>query len=291
MNTQTRHSLAAALVWISALALFWNSLGWLAAAAFTRDQLGHAALVLIFGLVLILRDRRSPRPVFRFERIGLGFLLAACLLAAAAGFFHNPVPVILGMGALAGAALLFIRGDAVWPTATGLAFAFSGLTVLAVFIPVADWPLRLLAGQLAAWMLALLGSPGSLVLAGTPPKLLLFHGERAFEVAPECNGFGIIGGCILLATLMAFSRRLSLPAKVASLVLAPVIGLFSNALRIIIIVLLAPLAKGHYFLMHEIVGTALFVGTLALLWKMVTRLPGSKRFREPSPDQTNSAIS
>ncbi|MFZ4774728.1 MAG: exosortase/archaeosortase family protein [Terrimicrobiaceae bacterium] len=269
-----RQSAISVLAWAGALFLFWKSLWWLAGTALAREQVAHAAVVLIFGLVFLLRERPQANPLaLRFGRRALLFYAAACVGAALASLLHQPVFMLAALGFLAGAVLLFVFGDSIFRPALGFGLAFSGFTFLSVFFPLADWPLRLLAGKTAMWFLAILHHPVELGLAGDPQRLILVSGGRPFEVAAECNGFGIISGCILLALLLVFSRRLRVMDKVIVLALAPMLGLFSNALRILLIVLLAPLAGENYHLMHEAVGIVLFFGTLAGLWWLVAGLP------------------
>lgn len=264
----------AMVAWAAILLLFWRSLSWLAATALVREQLAHAAIVLVFGLVFLLRDRPGGNPfVLRFGSRAMIFYAGACVCAGLAALLHQPVFMLLGLGFLSGAVLLFVFGESVFRPALGFGLAFAGFTALPVFFPFADWPLRIVAGRTAGWFLAVLGRPVELGFAGEPPRLLLVTGGRPFEVASECNGFGIIGGCVLLALLLVFSRRLRVVDKLAVLALAPLLGLLSNALRILIIVLLAPSVGDHYALMHEAVGIALFFGTLGFVWWLVAGLP------------------
>ena len=264
--------------WAAAILLFWRALTWLAANALVREQVAHAAVVLVFGTVFLLRDRPGGNPVaLNFGRHAIRFYLGACLCAAAAVFFRQPVLMLCGLGFLASSLLLYVLGDSVFRPALGFGIAFAGFSALAVIFPLADWPLRILAGKTAAWLLAVIGNPVSLGLAGEPLRLVLIHHGRPFEVAPECNGFGIISGCILLSLLLAFSRRLGLVDKVMILVLAPLLGLLSNAFRIFLIVLLAPHVGASYHAMHEAVGITLFFGSLAFVWWLVSGLPERKR--------------
>jgi len=267
-----------AVAWTGALLLFWRSLWWLAGTALAREQIAHAAVVLVFGLIFLLRERREATPVaLRFGRRAAEFFTCACLGAGLAGLFHQPLLMLCALGFLAGAVLLFVYGDPVVRPALGFGLAFSGFTFLSVLFPFADWPLRLLAGKTATWFFGLLGQPVELGLATDPPRLILVSGSRPFEVASECNGFGIISGCILLALLLVFSRRLRVADKLVVLALAPMLGLFSNAARIFFIVLLAPVVGDNYHLMHESVGILLFFGTLAVLWWLVAGLPERQR--------------
>ena len=267
-------SAVSAVAWVSVILLFWRALEWIAKNAVVREQVDNAALVLLLGVIFLLMDRPGGTPfVFRFGPRALQFYAGACVCAGLAAFTHHPVFMLCGLGFLAGAVLLFVFGDRVFRLALGFGLAFAGFTVLVVLFPLADWPLRLLAGKTAAWFLGFFGDTAPLGLAGDPPHLILVNAGRPFEVAPECNGFGIIGACTLLAVLLVFSRRLRVLDKALVIVLAPVIGLLSNALRIFLIVVLAPLAPGHYQVVHEAVGIALFWGTLVFLWWLVAGLP------------------
>jgi exosortase/archaeosortase family protein len=262
------------VAWTAALLLFGKSLWWLAGNALARDQIAHAAVVMIFGMVFLFREWPEAHPlVLSFGHRAAGFYAGACFGAALAGFLHQPLLMLCALGFLAGAVLLFVFGDPVFQPALGFGLAFSGFTFLSVLFPFADWPLRLLAGKTAMWFFGLLGDPVQLGLAAGPPRLILIAGGRPFEVATECNGFGIISGCILLALLLVFSRRLRVVDKLAVLTLAPLLGLFSNAARIFLIVLLAPAVGEYYRFMHEAVGIVLFFGTLAALWWLVAGLP------------------
>ncbi|MFA7345549.1 MAG: exosortase/archaeosortase family protein [Terrimicrobiaceae bacterium] len=279
------------VAWAGAILLFWKSLRWLAGTALAREQIAHAATVLIFGLVFLLRERPETTPVaMRFGRHATEFFAGACLGASLAWLLHQPLLMLCALGFLAGAVLLFVYGDPLVHLALGFGMAFSGFTFLSVLFPFADWPLRLLAGRTATWFFGLFGHPVQLGLAGDPLRLILVDGGAPFEVATECNGFGIISGCILLALLLVFSRRLRVADKLVVLALAPLLGLFSNAARIFLIVLLAPAAGKNYQFMHEGVGILLFFGTLAVLWWLVAGLP--ERRQSPSSEtHTNSDIS
>lgn len=279
------------LAWTGAALVFWRSILWLADAALAREQIAHAAVVLLFGLIYLLRE--SPEAhhlVLDFNKRATAFYVGACLGAILAGLLHQPLLMLCALGFLAGAVLLFVYGDSVLRPALGFALAFAGFTFLCLLFPLADWPLRVLAGKTAVWFLGILGDPSQLAIAGDPARLILTHGGKPFEVATECNGFGIISGCLLLALLLVFSRRLRVLDKVIALALAPLLGLISNAVRILIIVLLAPAAGSNYHLMHEAVGIALFFGTLAGLWWLVAGLPERTK-TTATADQIKSAIS
>lgn len=262
------------VLWAAAALLFGRALLWLAETTVARSQIAHAAVVLGFGLAFLLADQRSSgAPAMRFGREALACYAAACVAALLGALFRAPMLMLPGFGLLGSALLLFVFGGGILRTALGFGLAFSGFTFLTLFFPFADWPLRLFAGNSAAWFLHLIGHPAKLGFMGEPPQLILVNAGRLFEVAPECNGFGIISGCILLAILLVFARRLRVLDKLTVLLLAPLLGLFSNALRIVLIVVLAPRAGDNYQVLHEVVGITLFYGTLGLLWWLVMGLP------------------
>ena len=261
------------LLWAAALWVFSGAIWWLAEATVQRGQLAHAGIVLCFGMFALLSDRPTgSRLSLTFDAVSLGLLISACVVAAGAGLWQVPWLMALALGLLAVAAIVFVFGERVMPTAVGFGLAFSGFTLFAIVLPFLDWPLRLFAGKTAIWILEAMGSAAQLGFGADRSKLILMSAGRPFEVAAECNGFGLISGCVLLAVLLVFSLRLRLFDKVLSLLLAPLLGLLANALRIVLIVLLAPFVGEHYFLMHEAVGISLFLGTLMLLWWLLRGL-------------------
>lgn len=256
---------------------FAPSLLWLAGVAGSRDQVRDAGVVLLFAVlyhVLYGTPQVRRRVVLDFGPRCVLFTSGACALALAASFFRLPVLMIPSLGLLSGGLLLFLLGEEMIRAATGLAIAFSGFTILAIIMPLADIPLRIFAGRAAAAVLALLGYEPSLGVTGDPPMLLLVSGGWPFEVAPECNGFGITGTCTLLALLLAFAKPIPVLDRILVVIFAPLVGLFSNALRIVAIVALAPIV-GHsgYHAMHESVGILLYIVTLAFVWWVVSGLP------------------
>ena len=275
-----------ALVWVVVLAAFAPALWWITSVAIAREQIRDAAIVLLFALFVLMRERRDPaRWVLSFGPVTSGFVAGACLAAGASSLLHQPLLLMAALGLLAGGILLFLFGDEFIRLATGLAVAFTGFTILAVILPLADLPLRIFAGKTAMALLDTFGAQAALGFAGDPPKLILISNGHPFEVAPECNGFGITSSCILLGLLLAFSRRLRVLDKTLIVLLSPLLGLFSNAIRIMFIVLLAPnVGPKWYDFMHEAVGITMFLATLAAVWWLVSGLPE----RRP---QMKSAIS
>ena len=286
-SQRPRDTLHAIVAWAVAGLLFWRALWWVTETAISLQQIGLGAMILLFGLVFLLRENPESHPLtFRFDRGAANFYAGACVAAIFASLFHLPLLLLIALGILAGAVLLFVFGDVVLRFALGTSIAFAGFAFFVKAFPFADWPLRLLAGKTALWFLDILGRPVQLGLEGNPPRLILINGGRPFEVAAECNGFGIISGCALLAVLLVFSRRVRLLDKIVTLALAPLLGFFANALRILLIVLLAPAAGRNYYIMHEAVGMAVLFVTMVAIWWLVADLPDKS-----AADQMKSDIS
>lgn len=274
-------------LWMLVALAFAPSLRWLVGVASTSVQVRDAAIILSLALVTLVREGgQQAHLVFRMGPRALGFVAAACATAALAGLFHIPLGTVVALGLLAGGVLLYVAGDGMLRTAAGLSVAFSLLTVLAAVFPLADAPLRALAGLGAKGLLDAMGAQADLLLAGMPPKIYLLASGQIFEVATECNGFGLFSSSLLMAALLAFARRIGVVGKIMLLIAAPVLGLASNILRIFLIVLIAPRAGAlNYQLVHESVGITLFLGTLGAVWLVAQAIP------ERSADQTKSDIS
>ena len=132
-----------------------------------------------------------------------------------------------------------------------------------------DWPLRSMAGKWSAYVLELIGQSAELGLFGQasePPMLVLVVNEQPFNVASECNGFGVIITSLLLALLLAIHRRLNIFDLGLNLLAGAIIGFMFNIVRIVIIVLLAPSMMERYHLMHEIVGGFTYWACLISVW-------------------------
>ena len=87
------------VAWAGALVLFWKSLLWLAGTALAREQIVHAAIVLLLGLIFLLRERPEATPVvLRFGRRATGFFVGACFGAALAGILHQPLLMLCALG-------------------------------------------------------------------------------------------------------------------------------------------------------------------------------------------------
>jgi exosortase/archaeosortase family protein len=261
------------------LILFTPLTVWVVRQTLFHEQLTHALVILGLASAALLMEER-PRLHFYggFDRWSTGCLLASFLMLAAGTFLRSPVLLLPSYG-LAGAAWgLYVFGPGLRRAVFSLAAGFIGYVLLAAAVTALDWPLRAMAGRYAQWVLDKLGFFTEIGFAGgDPPKLILVVDGRPFEVAAECNGFGLIGASLLLALLLVVYRRFPWVDRLICLAVAGMLATSFNILRIITICILAPTFPDHYWAMHEVVGNVYFWICLALVW-------GAVRWLQHEPD-------
>lgn len=250
--------------------VFLPVINWLLGQTVTHEQLLHGLLVFILtGALLVYERRISIRPVFRFSDTSQNILILSYALLVLAIFTRLNLVILAALCLSLVSLLLFIFGKQRRRLIFSSIAAFAVFTGFAVLLPMMDWPLRTLAGKWSAYGLSLIGQEVRLGLyqASTEPMLILFNNGRPFHVAAECNGFGMVTSCLLMATILVLYRRIPVFDKLGWLAMALFIGLLFNSVRIILIVLIAPLLPDErYMLMHEIVGLATTYGGLAALY-------------------------
>lgn len=266
---------------------------WLLRQTARHEQLFHALLVLAFtGFLLIMQRRISLRPVFLFNDISMYLLLAGYALLIVAVWSGFAVFTLTAFSLSLGAFLLFVFGLENRRFLLSSMAAFAIFTTMAAYLPVLDWPLRSLAGKWSAAGLSLIGQQAELGLyhGSDSPMLLLFNEGRPFHVAAECNGFGLLTSSLLMGTVLLLYRRIGWADRLLFLGAALVLGFVFNTLRIIVIVLLAPLVGDDgYMIMHEIVGLAATYGGLALIYFII--MPAAATGNPGSSPEPSSAAS
>lgn len=254
---------------------------WFARATIQSEQLLHGLVVLALGAAMLFMERRERlRLSLEFGRRSQALLMASYAFLLAFYLSGLGWLIILAYLSAIAATAIFLFGERLTRVALALTAAFGVFLGLAALLSELDWPLRTLAGQNAGWLLGLLGKEVSLAVVGTraEPVLLMRVDGTPFNVAAECNGFGLLTASLMLATLLTLYRRVPWLDKGLLILQAVLIGFVFNLLRIVIIVLLAPVVgRENYLLMHEAVGITLFYGALILLWWMVFG------FREKKP--------
>lgn len=253
--------------------VFLPLLIWLTRHTAAHEQLFHAFIVYLFtGFLLVIQKRIPLAAQWDFSNRVQLLLLAGYALLTIAILLKLAVLSLPAMGLALAAFLLWLLGPAQQRFVLSTSMAFLAFLILAIYLPVLDWPLRSIAGKWSAALLSLIGTDARLGLyqGSNEPMLLLLHGGRPFHVAAECNGFGLLTSSLLMATLIILYRQLSWPDRLLFLVAAVVLGFVFNTIRIVIIILLAPrIPDASYLLMHEIVGLVATYGGLALLYLLL----------------------
>lgn len=274
--TQTEFWLNCLLLGLLLLAL-WPLTSWFAETAHEQSRIFHALLVLGLATVYLVRfgGVKIEKPLELGPAAKRALYLAYGLLAVS---YIAPILIkssLIGLlvipaycaGLAAG--VRFVFGEGTRRLTRTVATTFCAFLLISIWMEPLDWPLRQLAGEWSGYVLGLIGKTVELGLireqSGLPVLILLVN-EHPFNVAAECNGFGVIMTSLLLALLLAVYRRLSYFDLLLNLVAGLIMGFAFNILRIAIIVLLAPSLMNHYMLMHEIVGGITYWGCLILVW-------------------------
>lgn len=262
---------------------------WLGRATLSFEQLHNGGLIVLFALLISLR-RAILSGRFRPEGNALGIVLIAAGLGSLYLVRWLPgaaLPIALMSFCLAFAGIsAFLFGPAgvraLLPAVAGILL----LGILAGAAPWLDWPLRAVSAKYSAAFLEYLGfDVAVLVQPGSPPELVLGVKDRAFLVASECNGFGLISSSLLVAAILGFHYRIPWYAKVSLFLFALPSAVLFNALRIVGISLTATHCPLPYALIHEGFGLFFYGTALLLLWWLAGRQAeagqnGSGRRRE-----------
>ncbi|MFQ3670572.1 MAG: archaeosortase/exosortase family protein, partial [Verrucomicrobiia bacterium] len=190
------------------VALFWPTLVWMGRETAMHEQLQHAFLVLLLGCAALLETEGRRMPVvLRMGRMATGYLTGSFGVLGVALVTGSGFLVLVAGGLAVVAWIVFFAGPRAQGVGLGVLGVFVVYTLLIVVLPVLDWPMRLNAGQQTAWVLNWLGISNSLLLLEPEvPRLILVVGRHPFEVAAECNGFGLLASALLLALLLVIFR-------------------------------------------------------------------------------------
>lgn len=272
--------------YLGAMLIFYPLVRWLFRMTETSEQLLHALIVLAAaGFFLLMEKRRNLRLVLEHDQRSVLLLLGSFVLVAISMLLPvKPTPgtvfsqaalLLVGFGLTLASLVRFTLGPQASRASRGFLVAFTVFMLLALALPVLDWPLRTLAGRWSMNLLGWLGHGAQLKLVNLSmdgalarPELVLSVAGRPFVVAAECNGFGLLSASLLLTTLLAVYRKLRAFDFFLVIILAVVTSFIANSLRILVIVLLAPRVD-NYLLMHEVVGLIFFYGALGFLWWFV----------------------
>lgn len=263
---------AVALLFLVTALLFVPSLVWILGRTLGSGQLQHAFLVMLFAGVFLLWDRKErSAPEFRFSQPCWRRLCLAFLLLVPGLWLRGPWLVLPALCCALSAWTIYLFGPRAQRLSDTLFGAFGIYLAFMLLFPSLDWPLRVVAGRGAAYLLGALGWKVELFQMVTERDILILAvDQRPFEVASECNGFGLMSSAGLLALIFFSVSRLPWEWKALAFPAGLVLGLLFNMLRIVLICLLAPRAGASYHFMHEFVGAATFWGCLLLVrWASV----------------------
>jgi exosortase len=261
--------------------LYLPLLHWLGRETLHTQQLVNGAFLVFFALVICVRDAVDK---LRFDpqvsAHGVGLITLAFVCLAVAGKWHSMSLALLLLSAclaFAGIVSLVLgqAGARQFLPALGAFFVFG---VLVGLVPRLDWPLRAMAARHAGSLLATLGVPVKIGLEeGQPAQLFLSVKGRAFVVATECNGFGLLTSSLIVATTLAFLYRLPWTQKLSLWALAIPTAIVCNFLRIVSICLVAPEVPLPYGFVHETLGLIFYFLGLGLIWKIASEARAKDR--------------
>lgn len=250
--------------------VFLPVINWLLSATIAHEQLLHAFLVFLLSGTLLVYERHIAISFeWRFSETSQYLLIISYALLVVAIFTKFNLIILASLCLSLGSFLWFMFGKGQSRLIISGLGAFALFSAIAVLLPVLDWPLRTIAGKWAAYGLTLFGQEVELGLLNSEsgPMLLLITNNRPFHVAAECNGFGMLGSSLLMATFVLLYRKLPAFDRIGWFIMSIVLGLFFNILRIIMIVLLAMnIPSSAYMLMHEAVGLLTTYGGLAVIY-------------------------
>jgi exosortase len=273
------------VVWIAGIGvlltlLYAPLLVWLTRASVATSQLSTGAVLVLFAMVICLRDTLETlklEPSVNNRGIGLLVLGFACLWLAGRVRFPALPLVVLSFCFSFAAIVSFLFGKLGVRQFLPALGAFLVFGLLVGLFPTLDWPLRALAGKHAGSLLAWLGVPVRLGLVqGRPPELLLSVNGQNFIVATECNGFGLLTSSLLLATILAFQFRLPWERKFGLFAISIPIAIVCNFLRIVSICLVAPRTRLPYGFVHESLGLIFYFLGLGFIWLAAGRSEARK---------------
>jgi exosortase/archaeosortase family protein len=275
---------------------FWPLALWMGRSTMAQEQLNTGGIMVLISIWVCLRGawpRLRVRP--QLNNLGLA-LLPVCFVCL---WVARRVPaltlplVVFGFCAALAAMISFFFGE------SGVRIflpALSGVFVLGLLVglsPVLDWPLRNTAAEYAGNLLAHMGLAVQVrEVGGMPSELLLTVGDKAYIVATECNGFGLLSSSLVLSAILSFSLQLPWFRKIGLLFFAAPTAIMFNMFRIISICLAVPRVNLPYAVLHEGLGLAFYAGGLGLVWWMAERAARLTKEEEsalPEADQPRAA--
>jgi exosortase/archaeosortase family protein len=270
------------LLFITLGIIFWPFTQWLAQSAQDQSRLSNALIILALAILCLIRFNRikvqDPLSLNKSARNGLLLAYFSLFIGFLLNYFTKqtvPSSLLLGLSTIIAfcattyAFILFLLGKKFRRIALTACITFCLFISISTLMGSVDWPLRTLAGKWSGYLLNLIGKSIELGISenGTStPQLILTVDGSSFHVASECNGFGVILSCLLIALLLSLYNQLRPGFLLINLTAGLFLGFAFNIIRITCIVLTAPFIISHYDLMHEIIGSITFWSALVLAW-------------------------
>lgn len=204
----------------------------------------------------------------RINDHGLVLFTLSCVALALATLLQLWPLAVLGLCLNIGALLSFCFGRegvrVFYPAIGGLGVAVGML----VFVPRVDVALRVVAAKASAWALAAAGIRTDLVASHAPFQVAMVveKGAGLFNVATECNGFGILLSSVVLTVIMVIRRSVPVGRAVGLVGFALATGLVFNILRIVAIVMATMQSDTNYDVIHEGLGTVIYLAALVVVY-------------------------
>jgi len=278
-RTYQQRGYALLLEWLfvgSVALIFWPITRWVFSEALGKEQFLQALMVIGLAGVFVIRQRSGALDWrFHLDSLSGGILSTSIVLAFFATWVKQPLIIPFAFVVAITGLVAYAFGKKGLRQAFPLLLVFLCYLYLMLAYPLVDFPLRAYAAKYSAQILQWLQLAPEIAYRNNPsPTLLLLVKGGVYEVAPECNGFGLMSACLLLGILIALKSTDYIWMRLLGIVAALFLGAVGNLLRIVVIIILAPYVQGHYHIMHEIIGTIAFFLTLLsvgwLLWHKST---------------------
>ena len=276
---------------------FLPVLRWFAIYTFSEIRIFHSLLTLLIAIILLFRYE-NPNII---DALSLNIECKKCLLIT---FFLALVFFItkFGLGSysfdlfiiknilnllLISAMTLSLTSIVYYMFGRGISritYSSSKAFILFFFISLfmieIDWPLRTLAANWSFWAIDILGFNADIVLLqnleSQSTNIVIEYSGKNFDVAAECNGFGIILNCSLLGLLLSTYKQHNFFETLITIIAALFIGFSFNILRITSIVLITPMFFNHYYVFHEIFGSFYYWLAFLFTWVLLKGPFGKK---------------
>lgn len=247
-------------------------------------QAVNAFVFIAFAFLEAFRTARRQGG-FRPQADRFGFLLfsAACLLLMVASLSALWPMAVLALCFNLAALFAFGFGRkaaaAFYPALAG----FGTAVALLILVPGMDGWLRLVAAKCAAPVFALLDIKAQVQILHDPLRVGLWveKGITYFDVATECNGFGILLSSVVLSVIVSWRRGYSWPLRLALALLSAAMGLGFNVLRIVAIGWASLNTMLDYAWIHEGLGALVYLTALVAVYALVSAPRFSSRRTEP----------